>query len=307
MHLQSREIVSPSNRPGRSERESFQVGPEHGYTLCRYPFARAFDVFRGSEDADSGMGGAFADGFFGEESLLADAVGDFGEFALIGANSGKVIGLADEIKRAEGFPDLLVARVDGSDFGARGYVRARCHEEGADAAADGRTKFEGSRFVLGGFRGGIDLELGNQTSLVDGGSRFIGIRNVACEGSDDSGGLEERDDLGAAGIIAKADQRKSGVAADHRRRILEHLEERFVKARRGSVLAHDPGVGVANFFDGMRSEADQLRVPACRSGVVVAHALAKLDEGMLDVARMLFVLQVFGDLFVRKPAAKPGV
>jgi len=134
MHLQSREIVSPSNRPGRSERESFQVGPEHGYTLCRYPFARAFDVFRGSEDADSGMGGAFADGFFGEESLLADAVGDFGEFALIGANSGKVIGLADEIKRAEGFPDLLVARVDGSDFGARGYVRARCHEEGADAA-----------------------------------------------------------------------------------------------------------------------------------------------------------------------------
>src|SRR5438094_9240380 len=99
MHLQSREIVSTSNRPGRSERESFQVGPEHGYTLCRYPFARAFDVFRGSEDADSGMGGAFADGFFGEESLLADAVGGFGEVVMIGATSRRVIGMADATTR----------------------------------------------------------------------------------------------------------------------------------------------------------------------------------------------------------------
>src|SRR5438046_10191872 len=104
MHLQSREIVSPSNRPGRSERESFQVGPEHGYTLCRYPFARALDAFRESDDAASGMGGAFADGFFGEESLLADAVGDLGDVALIGANSGKVIGLRGERKVAAARP-----------------------------------------------------------------------------------------------------------------------------------------------------------------------------------------------------------
>src|SRR2546429_527977 len=139
MHLQSREIVSPSNRPGRSGKESFQVGPEHGYTLCRYPFARVFDVFLASEDRDSGMGGTFADGFFGEQGLLADAVGDFGEFALIGANSGKVIGLADEIKRAEGFPDLLVARVDGAKFGPRGDDHASWDADRVDATTDRRA------------------------------------------------------------------------------------------------------------------------------------------------------------------------
>jgi len=40
---------------------------------------------------------------------------------------------------------------------------------------------------------------------------------------------------------------------------------------------------------------------------VVAHALAELNEGVLDVARMLFVLKVLSDLFVGEPAAKPGV
>jgi hypothetical protein len=67
-------------------------------------------------------GGAFADGFFGEQGLLADAVGDFGDFALVGTDGGEVAGLADEIEGAEGFPDLFVARVDGGDFGAGGYV-----------------------------------------------------------------------------------------------------------------------------------------------------------------------------------------
>jgi len=45
-------------------------------------------------------GGAFADGFFGEEGLLADAVGDFGEFALIGTDGREVVRLADEIEGA---------------------------------------------------------------------------------------------------------------------------------------------------------------------------------------------------------------
>src|SRR5690348_15184204 len=40
---------------------------------------------------------------------------------------------------------------------------------------------------------------------------------------------------------------------------------------------------------------------------MAAHALAELDEGVLNVARMFFVLQVFGDLFVGKAAAKPSV
>src|SRR5690349_15824137 len=99
----------------------------------------------------SGTGGAFADGFFREQSLLADAVGNFGEFALIGTNRGQVVGLANEIESAQSFPDLFVARIDGGDFGAGGYVRAGRREECADASADGRAQLEGSQLVLRSF------------------------------------------------------------------------------------------------------------------------------------------------------------
>ena len=81
-------------------------------------------------------GGAFANGFFREKGLLADAVGDFGEFALVRTDGREVVGLADEIEGAESFPDLLVARVHAGDLGTRGYVRARSYGEGADAPAD---------------------------------------------------------------------------------------------------------------------------------------------------------------------------
>jgi hypothetical protein len=67
-------------------------------------------------------GGTFADRFFGEESLLANAVGGLREFALVGSDSGEVLGLADEVKSAESFPDLFVAGVDRSDLGSGGHV-----------------------------------------------------------------------------------------------------------------------------------------------------------------------------------------
>src|SRR4029077_1934400 len=54
-------------------------------------------------------------------------------------------------------------------------------------------------------------------------------------------------------------------------------------------------------------KTDHFRIPARRSRIVAAHALAELHEGMLDVARVLFVLEVFVNLPVRKPAAEPGV
>src|SRR5438309_8226682 len=132
MHLQSREIVSPSNARAGQGRESFQVGPEDGYTLCRYPFARTFDVFLSRRGSGSAMGGAFADGFLGEQGLLADAIRDFREFALIRSDGGQIVNLTDEVERAKGFPNLFVAGVDSGDFGARAYVRARSHEECAD-------------------------------------------------------------------------------------------------------------------------------------------------------------------------------
>src|SRR5260370_4622878 len=202
------------------------------------------------------MGGAFADGFFGEEGLLADAIGDCGEVALVGTDGGEVIGLADEGEGAGGFPDLVVTGVDGGDFGASGYARARDHEEGADAAADGGAEFNGLVTVLRGIRRGVDLKLGDQAALVDSGAYFVGVCEGGWNGSSDSGGLQEGDDVGADGGVTKTHERKGGVAADHWGWILEHLEERFVESGAGGVLAHDPGVGVAHFFDGMRSESD---------------------------------------------------
>jgi len=67
-------------------------------------------------------GGAVADGFFGQSGLSADAAGDFGEFAGIGADGGEVVCLADEVECAQGFPDLLVARVHRGDFGSGGHT-----------------------------------------------------------------------------------------------------------------------------------------------------------------------------------------
>jgi hypothetical protein len=67
------------------------------------------------------VGGAVADGFFCKKGLLADTVGDFGEFALIGTDGAQVIDLADQVEGAESFPDLFVAGVHGGDIGAGGY------------------------------------------------------------------------------------------------------------------------------------------------------------------------------------------
>ena len=103
------------------------------------------------------------------------------------------------------------------------------------------------------------------------------------------------------------DKREGSVATDHRGFIPEHFKESFVKGGDGVVLPHDPGVGVADFFDRMGSQAHHFRIPAHRGGIVVAHALTELDEGMLDMTRVLFVLKIFSDLFVGKPAAEPGV
>src|SRR5215510_5826333 len=75
----------------------------------------------------------------------------------------------------------------------------------------------------------------------------------------------------------------------------------------GVVLAHDPRVCVANFFYGVARKAHQLWIPAAHTGVVTGHALTNLDQRMLDVARLLLVPQVLGQLLVGKMAAEPRV
>jgi hypothetical protein len=63
-------------------------------------------------------GSALADRLFGEHSLLAEMIGDFGQLALVGRDGRQVVGLADEIEGSQGFPHLLTAGIHGSDLGA---------------------------------------------------------------------------------------------------------------------------------------------------------------------------------------------
>src|ERR1700745_1636867 len=89
------------------------------------------------------MGSAVVDGFLGKQGLLAEAIGDFGEFALIGTDCGKIGGLADEAEGAKGSPTLLGARIDRSHFSARRYVSSRGNGKRANAAADGGAHLRG--------------------------------------------------------------------------------------------------------------------------------------------------------------------
>jgi len=114
--------------------------------------------------------GAVADGFFGEEGLLADAAGDFGEFAFVDADGGKVVELTDEIEGAQGFPDLLVAGIDGGDFGSGGDIRSRSYVERANSAGDRCADFCGLIAVL---------NFCDQAVLMDGGTDFVGVGDAA--------------------------------------------------------------------------------------------------------------------------------
>jgi hypothetical protein len=121
--------------------------------------------------------------------------------------------------------------------------------------------------------------------------------------------LEERENLRPSGGVPEAHQGECRIASDHQRRIIEHLKQGLVKAGAGGVgvLAHHPSVGVTHFVHGIRRQANDIRIPAGYASIVPADTLANLHQGVLDVPRLLVVLEIFGHSLVRKLAAKPGV
>ena len=163
---------APRRNPGRKQTVTTRVAEKAVLLRLGVPL--------GKDKKRALVGGAVVNGFFGEEGLLADAVGDFGEFALVGADGGEVVGLADEVEGAEGFPDLFIAGSDGGDFGAGGYARARSYRESSNASGDGGAKFGGLLAIL---------KFCDQAALVDGGSNSVGVSDAAGGGSDDAGGL----------------------------------------------------------------------------------------------------------------------
>ena len=120
------------------------------------------------------------------------------------------------------------------------------------------------------------------------------------------------DDLWSPGGIAKAHQRQGSITAHHGRGVIQHFQERSVESGAGSVvaggvLAHDPGIGVADFLNRVRGQADDVWIPTRDTGVVTRYSLADLHQGMLDVTRFSIVLQVLDQLFVGKLPAEPGI
>ena len=85
----------------------------------------------------------------------------------------------------------------------------------------------------------------------------------------------------------------------------QHLQQCFVKTGARGVLAHHPGVCIAYFFNRIVGEPHQVGIPlpnigiACRlfrvCSVRRSHALTHLHQGMLDMARLLVVVQILGD------------
>ena len=71
--------------------------------------------------------------------MLAEAIGNFGEVALVRADRGEIVGLANEVKRSQGFPDLLRTGIDGADFRAGRNGSAGSDGKRANAAGDGRA------------------------------------------------------------------------------------------------------------------------------------------------------------------------
>src|SRR6266849_5038345 len=108
--------------------------------------------------------------FVREYRLLADVVGDVGQFPLIGRDGREIIRSADEIKCPQCFPDLLRARIDNGDLVAGGNRLSNLSRQHAQAAADRRTNLNGLR---------AHLQLRDDAALVDRGANTAGVDNSA--------------------------------------------------------------------------------------------------------------------------------
>jgi len=73
---------------------------------------------------------------FGQSGLLAHTVRNVGKFAFIGTNCWQVVGSADKVEGAEGFPDLFIAGIDGGDLGSCSDNHSCWNIDGTDAASD---------------------------------------------------------------------------------------------------------------------------------------------------------------------------
>src|ERR1700726_131277 len=80
-----------------------------------------------------------------------------------------------------------------------------------------------------------------------------------------------------------------------------------MKSRARCVLSHDPGVGVAHLLDRIDRQTHQVWIPLRRSRIMLRDALARLDQRLLNVPRLLGIVQISAELPVGEMTAKPCV
>ena len=80
-----------------------------------------------------------------------------------------------------------------------------------------------------------------------------------------------------------------------------------MKTCAGCVLAHHPCVSVADFFNGIRRQANNFRVQTRGTRIVLGQALTNLHQRVLDVARLLVIAEIVIQLLVREWASEPGI
>jgi len=246
--------------------------------------------------------GAGAEGAGGEVGLAADGVGEVGGAAGVAFDNGKVFGLADDVKGAQGLPDNFGAGGDFNDRltgGNRGAV-------GDEPAVERAGHFAAELVLLF-----PDDNAADERAGVDGVAGLEALGKCAGERSGFAVRLEHGEDYGAAGGIAEMDKRKRGVALDHGVGVGEKSGEggaELGKIVRG--LAHDGCRGEAKLGDRARGEGDELRVPAAgggaQGGVGAGETLGELKESVLDFAGMGEVSELFVEVGIRERAAKPG-
>src|SRR5216684_2384460 len=80
-----------------------------------------------------------------------------------------------------------------------------------------------------------------------------------------------------------------------------------MKSRTRCVLSHDPRVCVTHFLDRISREAHQVWIPLFRSRILLRDALAHLDQRLLNVPRLLGIVEIFAELPIGEMTAKPSV
>ena len=73
------------------------------------------------------------------------------------------------------------------------------------------------------------------------------------------------------------------------------------------VCSLPPTLCVADFLHRIFGEPNQVRIPLFGGGGAVRHAVAELHQRVLNMARLLVVVQIFGQLRIGEVASKPGI